>query len=341
MTTNLQIDIEKPAELRAWLTHQELVAPGVEFRCSCLAGGVSNKTVLVALPDRALVVKQALEQLRTAIEWRSPRERVHREGSALRSLSGRLQGLRVPSWVAEDHGQQILAMAAVPTPHENLKDRLLAGPLPERIGWRIGAGLASLHAAAAADGAAWRALFADRTFFESLRLEPYYGYAGQQVPAARPWLERLIADCRMRQQTLVHGDFSPKNILLQGDDLWLLDYEVMHWGDAAFDLGFCLAHLLGKARHLPALRPALLAEALALFTAVQTRSPAAGSDAQWETYVVRHTLGCLLARIAGRSTFEYLDADQRLRQRNAVLVMLANEPADLPTLVETWRQNLE
>jgi 5-methylthioribose kinase len=340
MTDTLQIDIENAAELRAWLAQQGLVASGVEPRCSCLAGGVSNKTVLVELPERALVVKQALEQLRTAVEWRSRPERVHREGTALRKVSGRLQGLRVPSWIAEDHEQHILAMAAVPTPHENLKDRLLTGPVPERIGWRLGCGLASLHAASVADSARWRALFADRSFFESLRLEPYYGYAGQQIPAARPWLERLIADCRARQQTLVHGDFSPKNILLQSNDVWLLDYEVVHWGDAAFDLGFCLAHFLSKARHLPSLRLALLAEALALFAAVQTDSPAVNSDAQWETYAVRHTLGCLLARVAGRSTLEYLDADERPRQRNTVIGMLANEPATLPALVDAWLQTL-
>ena len=42
----------------------------------------------------------------------------------------------------------------------------------------------------------------------------------------------------------------------------LLDHEVAHFGDPAFDLGFSLTHLLSKALHLEAYRPLFLAAAL-------------------------------------------------------------------------------
>ena len=60
-------------------------------------------------------------------------------------------------------------------------------------------------------------MFADRSFFESLRLEPYYGYTATQVPRSSGFLSELIAATRARQVTLVHGDFSPKNLLLEED----------------------------------------------------------------------------------------------------------------------------
>ena len=93
--------------------------------------------------------------------------------------------------------------------------------------------------------------FAERRFFEELRLEPYYAYHRdvKYRPAAHDFLE--TADRRGRENgqiALVHGDYSPKNVLLHEDRLVLLDYEVIHFGDPAFDIGFSLAHLLRQRR---------------------------------------------------------------------------------------------
>ena len=50
---------------------------------------------------------------------------------------------------------------------------------------------------------------------------------------------------------LVHGDVSPKNILVGPDAPVLLDAECAWYGDPAFDIAFCLNHLLLKAVLLP------------------------------------------------------------------------------------------
>ena len=75
---------------------------------------------------------------------------------------------------------------------------------------------------------------------------------------------RLISDTRRRRLTLVHGDYSPKNILVRDGRLVLLDHEVIHFGEPAFDLGFAMAHLLSKAHHLPRFRDEF-AEATEIF----------------------------------------------------------------------------
>ncbi len=178
--------------------------------------------------------------------------------------------------------------------------------------------------------------FDDRSFFESLRIEPYYVYAWSQVPDAARFYDVLINETRARRQTLVHGDYSPKNILVYDGRLILLDHEVIHFGDPAFDLGFSLTHLLSKAHHVQAQRAALAAAAVRYWQVYH----ATLGDVPWaedlEPRAVRHTLGCLLARVAGRSTLEYLDAAERGRQRAAALALMARPPAAVAELAEQF-----
>ena len=151
--------------------------------------------------------------------------------------------------------------------------------------------------------------FADRSFFEALRLEPYYEYTATRVPEAAAFLTHLVEETLARRDTLVHGDYSPKNVLVRNGRLVLLDHEVTHFGDPAFDLGFSLAHLLSKAHHLPHQRADFASAALALLEGVRRRRTSS------EPRAVRHTLGCLLARVAGRSPLEYLDEHERAQQQ--------------------------
>jgi len=226
----------------------------------------------------------------------------------------------------------------VPQPHENWKAMLLTGRrlFPRHVR-QFGALLGTVHRKAWERRAELEPLFDDRTFFESLRLEPYYAYAAEQVPPAGPFLHELIGQTRSTRQTLVHGDYSPKNVLVpKGGRIVLLDHEVIHWGDPAFDLGFALTHLLSKAHHLSAGRPAF-ADAAALFWESYAREL---PDAPWrdglEGRAVRHTLGCLLARVAGRSPLEYLTADERQRQLDATVALMPSPPATVPELIPAF-----
>jgi 5-methylthioribose kinase len=124
----------------------------------------------------------------------------------------------------------------------------------------------------------------------------------------------------------VHGDYSPKNVLVHNGRLILLDHEVIHWGDPAFDLGFSMTHLLSKAHHLTQHRAAFLNAAQHYWDVYD--------DASNESRAVRHTLGCLLARVAGRSPLEYLNEDERVRQKGAVLKLMAAPPQKIRDLIE-------
>jgi 5-methylthioribose kinase len=186
-------------------------------------------------------------------------------------------------------------------------------------------------------------IFGDRSFFESLRVEPYYRYTAGQCPDTAGFYETLIDDTYARQDTIVHGDFSPKNVLVHEGQLVLLDHEVIHVGDPAFDLGFGMTHLLSKSHHLPELRRAFVAETLAFWdTYWQTVT---NRESLWtvnlETRAVRHTLGCLLARVRGRSPLEYLGDGARDRQARVVSAIMAQPPQTVADLAAVFTREIE
>jgi 5-methylthioribose kinase len=179
----------------------------------------------------------------------------------------------------------------------------------------------------------------DRSYFESLRIEPYYAFALSNVPEAT-FIGDLIDQTRTRRYTVVHGDYSPKNILVHQGKLILLDHEVIHFGDPAFDLGFSLTHILSKAHHLLPHREALLAQAALYWDTYRNTLGDSSWDPDLEQYAVLHTLGCLLARVAGRSPLEYLSPQEGAVQKQAVLAVAAQLPVSVPDLITRFASEL-
>lgn len=336
----VDLDIEDFPATEAYLREKGYLATG-SLALECLPGGVSNRTVLVRFSDgRSWVLKQALPKLRVAVDWFSSPERIHREALALQWFARLAPAGSVPRFEFEDKANHLLGMEAVPFPHQNWKTVLLSGKVNPKHVEQFGRLLGLVHRRASEERDV-RRVFEDTSFFESLRLEPYYLYCAEQVPESAEFLHRLVEETRSCRLTLVHGDYSPKNILLRNDTLILLDYEVAHFGEPAFDLGFSLTHFLSKAHHLPAQR-ALFAHAAVLYWRVYRETL---GDVPWardlEARAARHTLGCLLARVAGRSPLEYLSAAERDHQRHAVLSLLAQPPCRLQDLVSEFLSRLE
>ncbi|MBI1876937.1 MAG: aminoglycoside phosphotransferase family protein [Chloroflexi bacterium] len=339
------LDIEQPDALLAYLRANGHIAADEQPLIRTLAGGVSNRTVWVERPSgEAWVLKQALEKLRVSVDWFSSPERVHHEARGLHWLAQLAPPDTITPLVFEDHNQHLLAMQAVPQPHDNWKTLLLAGQLADDHVSQFGRLLGTIHRQAFERRDDIAPMFEDRSIFESLRLEPYYSYTAGQVPAAAGFLHALIAETRACRLTLVHADYSPKNVLVYQGRLILLDHEVIHWGDPAFDLGFSLTHLLSKANHLPSQRSAFATAAQQYWDVyVETVGDHLVHTREWaglEARSVRHTLACLLARVAGRSPLEYLDEAARFRQKEAVLALLSNPPGRISELVGEFRAQL-
>jgi 5-methylthioribose kinase len=316
----MNLDIENPKQLLEYLKQAERITTDEQPNMTVLEGGVSNKTVLLERESESWVVKQALPKLRVDVDWYSDPSRIHREALGLR--------------------YHVLAMSAVPQPHKNWKTILLEGGVLQHHVKEFAELLAAIHRQAYERRTDFAEFFADTAFFESLRLEPYYLYTASQVPGAAPFLETLVEDTRKQTITLVHGDYSPKNILIYQYRLVLLDYEVIHWGDPAFDIGFGMTHLLSKAHYLSEQRSTLLNAAWVFWKSYARVIKELPWSKGLEARAVRHTLACMLARVRGRSPLEYLNDTQRERQEKVVVELTQNAPTTFNDLTSEFEKGI-
>lgn len=336
----MALNIEHKAELIDYLREKGHVKPAEELKVKILPGGVSNRTIWLERADgSSWVIKQALEKLRVQVDWYSHPRRIHQEALGLEWFARFCPKGSVPELLFFDGAEHLLAMEAVPVPHENYKTQLLREHIQPKYFEQLGKMLGRIHAQAEQKKTEMAAAFAEYSFFESLRLEPYYEYTAEQLPAAGDFLHELCRSCRSHRYTLVHGDYSPKNILLQQNRLVLLDYEVAHYGDGTFDIGFMMTHLLSKAHHLAQSR-AKLFQGAKFFWKAYASGVAGHWDAQRESRAVDHTLACLLARVHGRSPLEYLSPEEQHFQTETTMQLIAQRPGTLPTLIESFASNL-
>ena len=340
----MSIDIERPEELRAYLLGRGVIDQSEEFTMTVLGGGVSNRTVLLARPGgEAWVLKQALEKLRVAVDWFSSPKRIHYEALGMQYLARYAPLGTITPLVFQDEAEHVLAMQAVPQPHQNWKSLLLQGDVKGEHIEQFAVLLGLVHRNAFLENEASgevAEVFADRQYFENLRLEPYYLYAAEQVPEAAVFLHALVENTRQRLLTLVHGDYSPKNVLVRRDKLILLDHEVIHFGDPAFDLGFGMTHLLSKAHHLPSSRDTFRQATLDFWVHYQSALGNVPFALGLELYAVRHTLGCLLARVAGRSPLEYLSEQEKRTQNDVVVNLMRDLPPTVSDLVTRFAEGI-
>jgi fructosamine-3-kinase len=292
-----------------------------------LGGGVSNIVVLAEAPHVRAVLKQALEKLRVEQDWFCSRDRIFNEVTGLRALASLLPAAAVPAVLFEDREQCLFAMEAAPRDAPNLKDLLLAGRAPAGVGATLGSYLGQ-WVAATYQRPEWRETFGSLEIFDNLRLDPYYRATALRHPDLAPHFESLIEECSARRVALVHGDYSPKNVLLWDGRPTLIDLEVAHFGDPSFDAAFFTNHLVLKSFYRPSSRAAFAAMAAEFWTALRAALPA-GLD-WFEPATIRH-LGCLmLARVDGKSPAEYLrDPELRGRVRDHARRLILRPPATI------------
>ena len=327
------IDIENFQQLLDYLHRSGRIPSHETPKLTNLAGGVSNRTVLLQrVTGESWVLKQALAKLRVKVDWRSDPKRIEREALGIEVLSQIAPPASIAPLIFLDREQNLLAMQAVKQPHENWKTMLMSGRLDLNHVRQFAMLLGTIHREGHHRREEFARKFDDRSFFQSLRLEPYYQYSALQMPAVAAFYSQLVSDTLANRYTLVHGDYSPKNVLLHNNQLVLLDHEVIHFGDGTFDISFALTHLLSKAHALAPMRERF-AQASRYFWEVYVNSV---GDEVPESRACRQTLGCLLARCIGRSPLEYLTPEASSRQAEAVAAMMARPPSQIPQLIDEF-----
>ena len=345
-----------------YLMDRDVLTPadGRDAVAEFLGGGVSNIVIKVHVAgdgDRGLVLKQSLPKLRVEDDWFADRKRIHRERAGIDYLGGNdylasqhedAGGSRatwsVPRVVDEDRENFVFVMTAAPRDGANWKEQLLGGHIDVVVAERVGSMLGEIHGSSMVVGADvpdGLTEFEDLECFVQLRIDPYH----RATALAHPDLEDVLESEASRmlpgvedRRALVHGDFSPKNIIVSGQgnaaEVFLLDFEVVHLGNPVFDLAFMLNHMTLKAIHRPEWAERYCRSARGFWDAyLASVGGQAGDEETLERDTVRQLGALLLARIDGKSPAEYITGDEEKRYaRETARALLMGEVVSLADL---------
>ena len=329
-----------PEPVLAFLRRRGLAAGDETPGAEALSGGVSSDIWRVDLGSgptgRSIVVKRALPRLRVAQLWEAPVERNAYERKWLEAANAIVPGV-APRVLAgdEDPGTGCFAMEYLPR-LPVWKAELRAGRADPAFAADVGRKLGAIHNATArrADVAA---AFATDASFHALRLEPYLLAAARANPSLSSRLEGLSIETAKNKLVLVHGDVSPKNILVGPHGPIFLDAECAWYGDPAFDLAFCLNHLLLKGMWNPGFKSQYL-DCFHSLADQYLQSVDWEQPSELERRAAALLPGLLLARVDGKSPVEYLTEDaQKARVRSFAVRFLQASPATLAEIGAAWR----
>jgi 5-methylthioribose kinase len=329
---------EFAAKLRRFLVAHSLFHSDDSLSCTPLLGGVSSDIWRVESSNRVLCVKRALPVLKVAAHWRAPVGRNAKEWAWL-CFAFAHEPHAVPKPLAHDSEAGLFAMSYFPpSEYPVWKQLLIDGKTAGSTAADVGSVIAALHNASANDPDL-AIEFDTLDSFTALRLDPYLVATSERHPTLASRLLHLADRTGRIRTALVHGDVSPKNILVGPRGPVILDAECAWYGDPAFDLAFCLTHLLLKSVLYPHRTEAYLGNFEAFSTRYLRRinfEPSAALDSRAATLLP----ALLLARIDGKSPVEYLldKAESRQWVRDFASPLIAAGPDSVSEVADQWRR---
>jgi tRNA A-37 threonylcarbamoyl transferase component Bud32 len=301
-----------------------------------LTGGVSSDIWRIDLPSGPVCVKRALEKLRVAADWHAPVERNVYEARWMRHAAG-----FAPRLLGQDVASGTLAMEFLsPEDHPLWKNQLRDGIADAAFAARVAEALVTIHARTAVDGTVAAEFPTDAIFYD-IRLEPYLVATARAHPDRAERLLALVTATQANKKALVHGDVSPKNILCGPSGPVFLDAECAWWGDPAFDLSFCLNHLLLKCLWNPVAAVGFL-RCFDALSAGYLRGVVWESPDELEQRAAALLPGLLLARVDGKSPVEYVTSESQKDQvRRVARALLADPPQRLAPIRTAWKKEID
>ncbi len=332
-------DTETRALILTRLQEAGLLAAGEAPVLEPLTGGVSSDIWRIDLKSGPICVKQAREKLKVAADWRAPVARNAFEVAWMQE-AGRIVPGAAPEILLHDPDAGLFAMPFLdPAKYRLWKATLHAGEADTFVAGEIGMRLGAIHAATENDPRVIAA-FATDEIFHAIRIEPYLLATAARHPDIGPKIEALAARTAATRTALVHGDVSPKNILVGPEGPVFLDAECAWYGDPAFDLAFCLNHLLLKCLWTPAASAGFL-DCFGALTDAYAAATAGMADKGILGRAASLLPALFLARVDGKSPVEYLTEDRdKDRVRAAARPLIETPPAHPAEVCQSWRASL-
>jgi fructosamine-3-kinase len=304
-----------------------------------LTGGVASDIWRLRGAHEDVVVKMALERLRVEADWRVAVSRNAAEVAWLKQVKNILPD-NVPDVIYHDREHGFFVMNYYPADRYPVwKGELLAGRIDPSFARSVGTALAKIHSSTSGKVDLAEKVNSDE-LFRDIRIAPYLFWLVQFDTSLAEPVSALNAQLLANKKVLVHSDISPKNILVGPQGPVFLDAEGAWYGDPAFDLAFCLNHLLLKSLFLPGCAKKLAESFEELcsgyLAAVDWEEPR-----EVERRACRLLPALMLARVDGKSPVEYLRSPElksSIREFSAPQMLSAND--DLSLLLDAWAQAL-
>lgn len=320
------------------LIDQGLFEADSKLQFKSLEGGVSSDIMLVTDGKRSCVVKQALPKLQVEDDWYADIERNKIEQDFTQFLAVH-KPRSVPELLYSDEEHHLIVMEYLGEAFYNWKQQMLQGQFNIDTARKAARLLAEIHRKS------WqneelKQRFNNAENFHSLRTEPYLVTTGERHPELKNLFWEEAKRLRHHRQALVHGDFSPKNIMISDDRLVLLDHEVAWFGDPAFDLAFLLNHLYLKMLVQFRKQPEIQDLTSSAWDAYFGRMGASQKE-EMEPRVGRLLLMLMLARVDGKSPVEYLLKPEKKFIRSFVHKHLPRENFSQHEINQKWKSALK
>ncbi len=306
--------------------------------CKTLTGGVSSDIFLVSDGVNNLVVKQARKKLLVSDDWYADTARNRIEREFAQYVQQFLPGA-VPRVLFVDEEHDFFVMEYLDQSYSNWKEQLLEGNF-DVVTARKAAGLmADLHRHSSGNREVAKK-FHSNAFFISLRTEPYLVTTGDRHPRFKEVFHDEAKRLENCKEALIHGDFSPKNVMVGPDTIVLLDHEVASYGDPTFDVAFLLNHLYLKQLYHAGHHQTLPDLAGVVWNRYSEKLHEEKSG-ELDPRTGKLLLLLMLARIDGKSPVEYLGEKQKDFVKEFVYSMLENEEYLLTEISQAWNDKLK
>ncbi len=304
-----------------------------------LTDGVSSEIFLVDDGGDRFVVKRALPKLRVKDEWLADVNRNRYEQMYIQYVA-RLLPQAVPSLRPGPLDRGYFAMEFLGPEFGSWKRMMLQGQVRIEDAQQAATLLGTIHAHSASDNGAARQFDTTANFIQ-LRIDPYLFTAGKRHPDLQPLFDAEGQRLASSRQCLVHGDFSPKNLMVSPSRMVLLDCEVAWYGDPAFDLAFLFTHLLLKGLYHAPRQIGFEQMCHAFWQRYVDVAGHAIDTRELEPRVARLLLMLLLARMDGKSPIEYVtDPKQADWVRHFTRAGILAAHRTLNDVVQQWFANL-
>jgi tRNA A-37 threonylcarbamoyl transferase component Bud32 len=301
------LDIENRDLLTNYLLDKGIINNKENYNIEYCKGGVSCIAALVEISGKTMLIKQGRPKLAVKEEWLADPARMGIEARA-NEIYNRYVPESVPAVIFYDPENFILFREAAPADCTMWKTDLLNGILDFEVAKKTIDALVTVHNKCYNDIDIAN-IFADDTIFYQLRISPYIEFVLGKYPELRNFGEQLIKRLRERKLSLVHADYSPKNILvLKNRDICILDYEISHYGDPVFDVAFFTNHIVLKSAHLRQWSAAFL-NMLLYMTNTYFNKMTYGDPKLVEEDCIKILAMMMIARIDGKSPVEYITSE--------------------------------